>query len=310
MLLQKVFLQGWCQDNMFRLTPYRYNYHDMAKPTYAQMIADTDSELIPMGFTKETLGISEDGGFTLYGYKYGDFSKPTIWIDSNIHGSEWWTAYYCLDALKEIIGLEFFDRVIAQKVRDEFSWYYIPSLNPYGFENNQYTNVNLVNLNRNFDNNWESYVGNAQGEGNNYKGTAVWSESEARISRDKFLEILPTLAVNCHTTSGDRNGLDTQHLWRKNRTLMFDAMGTARLSIGSVGEGAWQTQFSSSAPAWYAKQFSKEGIQTTSTILESRSDTSEYNYGTTVLVSLLLTFYHRHKTGKQKLENLFDLKEL
>lgn len=137
------------------------------------MIADTDSALIPMGFTKETLGTSQDGAFTLYGYRYGNFSKPTIWIDSNIHGSEWWTAYYCLDAIKEIVGLEFYDKLVAKKVRDEFSWYYIPSVNPYGFEKNTYTNSRLVNLNRNFDNSWDTYVGNEPGEGNNYKGSAL-----------------------------------------------------------------------------------------------------------------------------------------
>lgn len=282
----------------------------MEKPTYQEMIDETDATLLPIGFTKESLGKSEDGNFTLYGYRYGDLAKPTIWIDSNIHGSEWWAAYFCLTAIEEIVGAEFYDKGIAEKVRDEFSWFYIPSLNPYGFENNQYTNVNLVNLNRNFDNGWDAYVGNDKGEGNNYKGDAVWSEAEARIARDNFLDLQPILAINCHTTSGEANGLDTQHLWRKNRTLMYDAMGTARFSIGSVGEGMWQTQFSPSAPAWYAHQTSKEGIQTTSTILESRSDTSEYNYGATVLVALLLTFYHRHKTGKQKLSNLSDLKHI
>lgn len=295
---------------MIRITPFRYNYHDITKPTYQQMIDETDESLLPMGFTKESIGISEDGNFTLYGYRYGDFSKPTVWIDSNIHGSEWWTAYYCLDAIKEIVGLEFYDRYIAQKVRDEFSWYYIPSINPWGFENNKYNNVNLVNLNRNFDNNWDTYVGNAPGEGNNYKGESVWSEAETQHVRDKFLEILPILAVNCHTTSGDGNGLDTQNLWRFNRTLMYDVMDSARLSIGDIAEVAWNVQFSPSASAWYAKQISKEGVQCTSTICESRSDTSRYNYGTTVLVLLLLTFYHRYKTGKQKLNSLADLKKI
>lgn len=295
---------------MFRMTPYRYNYHDKLKPTYDQMIADTDSVLIPMGFTKETLGFSEDGGFTLYGYRYGDFKKPTVWIDSNIHGSEWWTAYYCLDVIKEIVGLNFYDKLIAKNIRDEFSWYYIPSLNPYGFENNQYTNVNLVNLNRNYDNNWESYVGDAQGDGNNYKGTAVWSEAEARISRDTFLNILPVLAINCHTTSGDANGLDTQHLWRSNRMMIKDVTDSATFSIGEAYAYQWNTQFSSSAPAWYAKQFSKEGIQTVSTIIEGRSDTVDYNYGLTSTVILIFNFYYRYKTGKQKLNNLSDLKSV
>lgn len=295
---------------MLRITPYRYNYHDIIKPTYAEMIAETDATLIPLGFTKEELGLSTDGGFTLYGYHYGDFSKPTIWIDSNIHGSEWWTIYYCLDFFKEIVGLGFYDKLIAKKVRNEFSWYYIPSINPWGFENNKYNNVNLVNLNRNFDNDWDTYVGDAPGAGNNYKGDSVWSESESRHIRDKFLTLLPILALNCHTTSGDANGLDTQHLWRSNRVLMYDVMDSAKLSIGNIAEVAWNTQFSSSAPAWYAKQISKEGIQCTSAIVEARSDTTIYNYGTTVLVLLLLTFYYRYKTGKQKLNSLAELKAI
>lgn len=295
---------------MLRITPYRDNYTGVPKPTYAQMIMDTDAALLPLGFTKETIGTSQDGGFTLYGYKYGDFSRPTIWIDSNIHGSEWWTAYFCLDVLNDVIGLGFYDKVAVQKVRDEFSWYYIPSLNPWGFENNQYNNSRLVNLNRNFDNGWDSYVGDAPGAGNNYKGEAVWSESEARAARDKFLQYAPILAINCHTTSGDANGLDTQHLWRKNRPLMYDVMDSAGLSIGNIEPFPWNTQFSSSAPAWYATKTSKEGVQCTSTILESRSDTSLYNYGATTLMLLLLTFYHRHKTGKQKLNSLKELRAI
>lgn len=295
---------------MLRITPYRYNYDDFAKPTYMEMIAETDNILLPIGFTKEILGLSTDGGFTLYGYRYGDFTKPTIWLDSNIHGSEWKTPYYCLEALKEIVGLDFYDKLLAKKVRDEFSWYYIPSVNPYGFENWQYTNINLVNLNRNFDNNWDTYVGDAQGEGNNYKGTAVWSESEAQIIRDKFLELLPILAINCHKTTGEANGLDTQSLWRSNRILMTDVMGSVGLSIGNIGTADWNTQFSPAAAAWYATKFSKEGVRCTSTIVESRSDTSEYNYGTTVLVILFLSFYYRYKTGKQKLNSLSEVKML
>ena len=274
------------------------------------MIDETDTELLPLGFTKENIGISQDGAHTLHGYRYGDFQKPTVFITSNIHGSEWWTAFFCLDVLKDVIGLGFYDKLVAGNLRDAYSWYYIPSANPYGFENNQYNNVRQVNLNRNFDNNWETYVGNAAGEGNNYKGESVASEAETQAVCDKFLEILPILAIDCHTTSGEGNGLDVQHLWRSNRTLMNDAVDSACMSIGNVPPFSWNMQFTPGAAGWYAKQTSKEGVQCTSTILESRSDTDRYNFGSTVLMTLLLTFYHRHKTGKQKLNSLAELKAL
>src|SRR5699024_2162745 len=113
-------------------------------------------------------------------------NKPTVFIQSNIHGSEWRTPYFCMDFLERVASLNFYDRNAVSILKDAFSWYYIPSINPYGFEHDQYTNVNGVNLNRNYDNRWESYNGDEQWQGNNYKGSAVWSESEARVSRDKI----------------------------------------------------------------------------------------------------------------------------
>lgn len=293
---------------MIRITTFKNNYNERTKPTYEEMIQETDDKLISLGFVKEEIGLSEDGNFMMYGYRYGDFSKPTMWIDSNIHGSEWWSYCYCLEFFEKLGNLDFYDKRAIEILRDSFSWYYIPSMNPWGFENNVYNNVNQVNLNRNFGNNWETYVGDAQGEGNNYKGVAVWSESEVRHTRDKFLEILPYFALNCHTTTGDGNGIDTNRRYKWYNVLMTDIYKSSKLSVRGAGSIEWSTQYSPQASAWYGLQTSKEGQRVISTILEHQSDTVDYNYGLTTLFLLCFSVLNYYKNGKLTLKSLSEIK--
>lgn len=293
---------------MFRITKFTYNYEDMTRPSYDELIQETDDRLIPLGFIKESIGISEDGEYTIYGYKYGDFSKPTFFIQSNIHGTEWRTPYYCMDFLERLLTLDFYDKKAIRNLRGAFSWYYIPSINPYGFDNRFYYNVNGVNLNRNYDNRWDAYNGDNQWEGNNYKGSAVWSESEARVSRDKILEIKPYLFLDCHTTTGGGNGVDNQHRYRWNRMMMLDILESSKVSMKGASTLEWATQFSPHAGAWAGLQTSKEGTRTISTILEAQSDTDEYNYGLTILFIIGFTVLNFYKNGKLKLNSLTEIK--
>src|SRR5699024_6508659 len=76
-------------------------------PNYNDMIKHTDERLLPLGFEKESIGLSQDGEFTMYAYKI-NLDKPVFWIDSNIHGSEWWTCYYCLDFIESVWNNSYF----------------------------------------------------------------------------------------------------------------------------------------------------------------------------------------------------------
>jgi hypothetical protein len=291
---------------MLRLSAYRHIYSGLTKPTYQQMIDETDSKLVPLGFIKEEIGLTEDGNFMMYGYRLGDFQKPTMWIDSNIHGSEWWTYCFCLEFFERLGSLNFYDKKAVEVLRETFSWYYIPSVNPWGFENNVYENVNQVNLNRNFDNNWDTYEGTPIG-GNSYKGEAVWSEAEASNIRDKFLELLPYFALNCHTTTGDGNGIDTNKRYKWYNILMTDIYKSSKLSVKGAGTLEWATQFSPQASAWYGLQTSKEGKRVISTILEHQSDAT-FNYGLNTLFIIAFTILNFYKNGKMKLNNLAEIK--
>lgn len=296
---------------MFRITPYRNHYNNVPKVNYADMIKQVDAELLPLGCVKEELGLSQDGNFMLYGYGWGDFSKPTMWLDSNIHGSEWWTVYFTKEFMVRVLSANFYDKKAVELLRDTFSFYYIPSVNPWGFENNKYNNVNQVNLNRNFDNNWETYIGDNQpGIGNNYKGTSVFSEAEAKVIRDKFLEIKPYLAINTHTSGGNNgSGIDTQKRFKWYNTLMTDVFKSSKLSIKETEAMEWAGQFNPQAPSWYGLQTSKEGKRTISTVFEHQSNTNLFNYGLTTLFILTFTVLHYYKTGKMKLNSLAELKQ-
>src|SRR5699024_2116504 len=86
------------------------------------------------------------------------------------------------------------------EIKSMFSFYFIPSCHPDGFENNKYENENGVSLSRNFDFLWEESP-DREGEPT-YKGPYPFSEPESVIIRDVLLDILPVGFVCCHSWGG------------------------------------------------------------------------------------------------------------
>lgn len=288
----KFYRESW---NYSQINPY---------PTYAEMIQHTDDRLLPLGFEKEEIGLTQDGNFMMYGYKK-NLNKPVFWLDSNMHGSEWWTCYYCLDFIEQVWGDNYFDKNVSKIIRDNFGIYYIPSMNPWGYENNKYYQSRGVNLNRNFDNGlWQSYGGNAQWEGNNYKGEAPESEQETKNVVVAFNRIKPFLAINCHTTTGGGNGVDMNRRYPQYSILSRDIHNSLKLTYQEAGTLEWNGQYSPSAQSWYGLQTSKENTPVIASILEHQSDTDKYNVGLTLLYIIALTVINYRLNGKLTLDSL------
>lgn len=299
-------LSDWWEDIMYKQQTFNWNYSQVNPyPNYEDMIAHTDERLLPLGFVKEELGLSQDGEFMLYGYKLNE-EKDMAWIDSNMHGSEWWTCYYCLDFIDSVWGDTYFDKKLTKNIRENFGLYYIPSMNPWGYQNVKYYQSRGVNLNRNFDGGmWEGYTtGNGQWEGNNYKGEAPNSEAETQHVVSKFEEIKPYLAINCHTTTGNGNGVDMNNRFKEYHLLTEDVQNTLKLSLPQAGTLDWNGQYSPSAQSYYGTKTSKSGTKTITTIVEHQSDTENYNVGLMLLFVLFSTILNYKLNNELKLTDI------
>src|SRR5690606_16949424 len=73
---------------------------------------------------------------------------------------------------------------VLQVLRANVHFVVIPSLNPYGFNHNQRTNANGVDLNRNFPNGWVSDYPNED----RYPGTEPLTEIESQLVDDLLNE--------------------------------------------------------------------------------------------------------------------------
>lgn len=263
------------------ISPFRsYNYE---QGTYAELV----DSLADTGCTVEQLGISSDGTNNLYGIHYGDLvNKPTVLVVGAQHGSEWVGAHYPIEFMRRIANADYYDEDVINSLRDTFGFYCIVAANPYGYENVSYTNANGVNLNRNYDNNWESYeVTHPSQE----KGTAPFSEPETQIIRDKFLELQPILAFDCHTTGETPGGIDIGGSTSPHRDLLLEADKELRqiFDDASLSTQQWNSTGGPTMSGWVRNQTSKEGITPVHGMVEQPVN---YNgdYGLTALFHLTL----------------------
>lgn len=290
---------------MFKFYRESWNYSQVNPyPTYDELIQHTDDRLLPLGFTKEEIGLSQDGEFMMYAY-YINLNKPTFWLDSNMHGSEWWTCYYCLDFIEQVWGDNYFDKQVSKVIRDNLGMYYIPSMNPWGYQNVKYYQSRGVNLNRNFNSRFDEYtIGNEQWEGNDYKGESAESEQETKNIVAAFNRVKPFLAINCHTTTGNGNGVDMNAKYPQYRILTKDIHNSMKLTYPEAGTLEWNGQYTPSAQAWYGLQTSKENTNVIASILEHQSDTDKYNVGLSLLYIIALTVINYRLNGKLTLNSL------
>lgn len=101
---------------------------------------------------------------------------PIVIMGACIHGAERPCAKALLNLMTLIANAK--DYSILGWLRNNIHFVIIPLENPWGYKNNKRTNVNQVDLNRNFEPYWEQ--GDNTTENQRYRGTAPLSEKEAQ----------------------------------------------------------------------------------------------------------------------------------
>lgn len=101
---------------------------------------------------------------------------PIVIMGACIHGAERPCAKALLNLMTLIADAK--DYSILGWLRNNIHFVIIPLENPWGYKNNKRTNVNQVDLNRNFEPYWEK--GDNTTENQRYRGTAPLSEKEAQ----------------------------------------------------------------------------------------------------------------------------------
>ena len=171
------------------------------------------------GFDLINLGESSVPEYNIYGISVGDTTKkPVIYLQGQIHGAhEWRATHFILEFMKILKNPPASHATYIEQIKKDFSFYAIPCLNPYGYENNTYYNANGVNLNRNYDYNWANY----DDSNDPYpKGSSPFSEPETQISRDVVLDLKPMVAMDWHCRGGFSVG--NTHFMGTNLTDEYD----------------------------------------------------------------------------------------
>lgn len=192
------------------LTSYSTQVSLNRDTTYAQMIGMFDDLVTEANgyITKTDLGAVSGliGGSAPHVYKYtfkpkqiavsGSTETPVkILIDAAMHGFEKNSAYAWYFFLCDLVR-NYKDNPSLAFIRSNVEIQIIPVLNPYGFENNTYTNGNAVNINRNFDTATWEYI--ATGE--DASGAEPMDQPETQIVAAQITNNPTALIyINTHT---------------------------------------------------------------------------------------------------------------
>uniref|UniRef100_A0A336L5U0 Zinc carboxypeptidase A 1 n=1 Tax=Culicoides sonorensis TaxID=179676 RepID=A0A336L5U0_CULSO len=147
--------------------------------------------------TSVELGLSFEG-IPIKGVKvaFNQDPKPTIFVEGGIHAREWISPATATFILNEIINSQ--DPKITD-LRLNYNWYFFPIVNPDGykftFEFDRLWRKNRqphglykgVDLNRNFDSNWNGIGSSSDPPSYDYCGSSAFSEPEA-ASISKFIK--------------------------------------------------------------------------------------------------------------------------
>ena len=145
----------------------------------------------------EDEGRSSDGR-PIYSLNVGDESNPTMYFGAAIHGWEWENSYGLLrlaEVLCENPNVEGLNT-------SELHFKMLPVQNPGGFDRFTRQNSRGVDLNRNFDCNWDAfhYAQDVRTPWDyNYMGTEPASERETRIIQRLIDRCRPLCVIDFHT---------------------------------------------------------------------------------------------------------------
>ena len=165
--------------------------------TYEEIVESWDNlqKKYPNYISKTNLGKETSGTLDMYRYDfvpeivplesavldgmnkiYTKNDYPIVIMGACIHGAERPCAKALLNLMTLIANAK--DYSILGWLRNNIHFVIIPLENPWGYKNNKRTNVNQVDLNRNFEPYWEK--GDDTTENQRYRGTAPLSEKEAQ----------------------------------------------------------------------------------------------------------------------------------
>lgn len=176
----------------------RYGRHYPRKWSYDEFVAQMEAlarRQPALTFTRE--GRVSDGR-DLCSLSLGDPSKPAFLFTGAIHGWEWENAYGLLHLAELLAGGAPPEGLLP----DRYFLKVVPILNPYGYDQDIRHNANGVDLNRNFDCNWEGYEGGADlyvPWDFDYKGAEPASEPEARLAQGLVDRHRPVAVLDFHT---------------------------------------------------------------------------------------------------------------
>lgn len=246
-----------------------------AKTSYEDLVARF---LAIPGYTSELLGQSVNGR-PIYGFSLGDLSKPTMYVEGNIHGyHEWRTCWWVSEFMKLLAdpSLSAPHTAILTDLRARYSFYFIPSVNPDGYgtasTTGPYTNANGVSVSENFDYNWAGGVHTPPND--EYRGPSAWSEPESQIVRDKVLELLPASLLCNHTWSSSTVGWTTRHPQNTaDDAAITDFYNSIKATLG-YDDAVYNQKFSAKHPTgsaynWAGKQTSTAGRPIIGQVFES-----------------------------------------
>jgi|SRR5690625_2135612 len=170
----------------WQIVPWQYTGTGAPKPTLEDFLA-------PLNLP-DRLGFSQDGEHELLGVRIGDSVKPVVLIVGGMHGNEW-PSTRSTARMIEVIQLPENTWLL-----EHFSFYVVPVANPWGYVHNRRQNSRNVDLERNFDNQWETGDDNA--EGTRWRGPSPNSEAETIILRDLILSLQPVAVLDVHGWGG------------------------------------------------------------------------------------------------------------
>ena len=130
------------------------------------------------------IGTDESGDYDMYKIELGDETKPTIMLQSGLHGTEWQGVQYTLKFMEMLENDNYPDKDFREKLLNNFHIVYIPIANPWGYANTNETsrvggrnNSNDVDLNRDFED---------------------FTQQETNIIKDVILEYKPFAFLDVH----------------------------------------------------------------------------------------------------------------
>ena len=135
----------------------------------------------PTMFGKHELGKDQSGQYPIYLYQYKPTNyKNTIFVTCGVHGYENYTTYIMYLFLKNLLDSSQ-TPLQLNNIKNNTRILLIPVCNPWGMAQSPKTRWNSrgVDINRNFDWNWENNP-IAEPFTDNYKGTAPFSENESK----------------------------------------------------------------------------------------------------------------------------------